>query len=81
LENEAECGGLFFEGFSAACLALRGEEIIIARHDKPGARLGPVAAFIGIKRIGGFKGQKLKMTANLDDPAHNAEIARTFETP
>lgn len=59
----------------------RGEEVIIARRDKPVARLSPVAAFAGITRIGGLKGRKLKMNAKFDDPALNAGIARTFETP
>ena len=61
--------------------AERGEEVIIARRDKPVARLNAVTAFTGATRIGGLKGRKLKMNKNFDDPALNAEIARTFESP
>ena len=60
--------------------AERGEEVIIARRDKPVVRLSAMAAFTGSTRIGGLKKRKLKMNANFDDPALNAEIARTFET-
>lgn len=59
----------------------RGEEVIIARRDKPVVRLSPVTEFSGTTRIGGLKGRKLKMNAKFDDPALNAGIARTFETP
>jgi prevent-host-death family protein len=59
----------------------RGEEVIIARRDKPVARLSAMAAFTGTTRIGGLKKRKLKMNANFDDPALNVEIARTLETP
>ena len=61
--------------------AERGEEVIIARRDKPVARLSPMAAFTGTTRIGGLKGRKLRMNAGFDDPALNKEIARSFETP
>jgi prevent-host-death family protein len=61
--------------------AERGEEVIISRRDKPVARLNAVSEFTGATRIGGLKGRKLKMNANFDDPALNAEIARSFQTP
>ena len=40
----------------------RGEEVIIARRDKPVARLNPVAVSPGSTRIGGLKAKKLRMT-------------------
>lgn len=61
--------------------AERGEEVIIARRDKPVARLNAVGAFSGTTRIGGLKGRKLKMGAQFDDPALNADIAKSFDTP
>lgn len=61
--------------------AERGEEVIIARRDKPVARLNAVDTHTGVTRIGGLKGRKLKMTAKFDAPALNAEIARSFNTP
>lgn len=61
--------------------AERGEEIIIARRDKPVARLSMIEEYSGKNRIGGLKGRKLKMTAKFDDPALNAEIAGTFNNP
>ena len=61
--------------------AERGEEVIIARRDKPVARLNAVDTRAGATRIGGLKGRKLKMTAKFDSPALNAEIARSFNTP
>ena len=56
----------------------RGEEVIIARRDKPVARLSVVEPYSGKTRIGGLKRRKFKMGANFDDPALNAEIAKTF---
>ena len=61
--------------------AERGEEVIIARRDKPVARLDAVAGFTGTTRIGGLKGRKLKMNAKFDAPALNAQIARSFQSP
>lgn len=61
--------------------AERGEEIIIARRDKPVARLSMIEEYSGKTRIGGLKGRKFKMTANFDDLALNAEIASTFNIP
>jgi len=61
--------------------AERGEEVIIARRDKPVVRLSLMEQFSGKTRIGGLKGRKLKMGAKFDDPALNAEIAKTFNTP
>lgn len=58
--------------------AERGEEIIIARRDKPVARLSMIEENYGKTRIGGLKGMKFKMTAKFDNPALNAEIAATF---
>lgn len=56
----------------------RGEEIIIARRNKPVACLGPVASLPGTSRIGGLKGKRLRMTRKFDDPALNEEIAQSF---
>jgi len=62
-------------------VAERSEEIIIARRDKPVARLSMIEEYSGKFRIGGLKGRKVKMTAKFDDPALNAEIASTFNNP
>lgn len=59
----------------------RGEEVIIARRDKPVVRLNAVEEFPGKSRIGGLKGKKFKMTAKFDDPALNAKIAKSFNAP
>jgi hypothetical protein len=40
--------------------AERGEEVIIARRDKPVVRLDLITDFTGGTRIGGLKGKKLK---------------------
>ncbi len=61
--------------------AERVEEVIIARRDKPVVRLSRVEPYSGKTRIGGLKGKKFKMGANFDEPALNAEIASTFNTP
>ena len=61
--------------------AERGEEVIIARRDKPVVRLSMVEEFSGKTRIGGLKGMKFKMGSNFDDPALNADIAKTFDIP
>ncbi|HSP43735.1 MAG TPA: type II toxin-antitoxin system prevent-host-death family antitoxin [Luteolibacter sp.] len=61
--------------------AERGEEVIIARRDKPVARLNAVESFTGTTRIGGLKGRKLRMNEKFDEPALNAEIARSFQSP
>ncbi len=61
--------------------AERGEEVIISRRDKPVVKLTMVEGFAGKTRIGGLKGRKFKMAAKSDDPALNAEIARTFNQP
>jgi prevent-host-death family protein len=59
----------------------RGEEVIIARRDKPVVRLSMVEEFSGKTRIGGLKGRKFKMGAKFDDPVLNAEIAKNFNVP
>lgn len=56
----------------------RGEEVIIARRDKPVVSLNIVANYSGKTRIGGLKGKNFKMGAKFDDPALNAELASTF---
>lgn len=56
----------------------RGEQVIIARRDKPVASLNPVVACSGGTRIGGLKGKRFRMTRKFDDPALNAEIAGSF---
>lgn len=61
--------------------AERGEEVIIARRDKPVVRLSMVEGFSGKTRIGGLKGRKFKMGPNFDNPILNAEIAKNFNTP
>ena len=61
--------------------AERGEEVIISRRDKPVVRLSMIEQFSGKTRIGGLKGQKLRMSSKFDDPALNAEIAKTFSNP
>ena len=61
--------------------AERGEEVIIARRDKPVVKLSRVEPFSGKTRIGGLKGKKFKMGANFDSPVLNEEIAKTFNTP
>lgn len=61
--------------------AERGEEVIIARRDKPVVRLSMLEDFSGKTRIGGLKGRKFKMGTKFDDPTLNAEIAKTFNTP
>ena len=61
--------------------AERGEEIIIARRDKPVVRLSMIEEYSGKTRIGGLKGKKFKMAAKFDDPALNAEIASAFTDP
>ena len=61
--------------------AERGEEIIIARRDKPVARLSMIEKYSGKTRISGLKGKTFKMGANFDAPALNAEIAKTFNAP
>ena len=61
--------------------AERGEEIIIARRDKPVVRLSMIEEYSGKTRIGGLKGRKFKMSAKFDDPGLNAEIASTFNNP
>lgn len=61
--------------------AERGEEVIIARRDKPVVRLSMVEDYSGKTRIGGLRDRKFKMGANFDDPVLNTEIARTFHSP
>ena len=61
--------------------AERGEEVIIARRDKPVVRLSMVEEYTGKTRIGGLKGSKFKMGANFDAPALNSESAKTFNAP
>jgi prevent-host-death family protein len=60
--------------------AERGEEVIIARGDKPVVRLNVIETpkkFTG-SRIGGLKDSTFHMTEKFDDPELNAEIARSF---
>ncbi len=59
----------------------RGEEVIIARRDKPVVRLSIVEKYSGKTRIGGLKGSKFKMGTNFDAPLLNAEIAKNFDAP
>lgn len=59
--------------------AERGEEVIIARRDKPVVRLNLIKEFEGGTRIGGLKGKKLRMGAKFDDPKLNRKIARAFD--
>lgn len=57
----------------------RGEEVIIARRDKPVVRLSPVSEFQGKTRIGGLKERKFKMGKGFNDPVLNEEIANSFD--
>jgi prevent-host-death family protein len=59
----------------------RGEEVVIARRDKPVARLSAVGTYTDSTRIGGLKDRKLKMNEKFDDRALNAEIAASFHAP
>lgn len=61
--------------------AERGEEVIIARRDKPVVKLSMIEGFSGKTRIGGLEGKKFRMTEKFDEPSLNAEIARTFHMP
>lgn len=61
--------------------AERGEEVIIARRDKPVARLNAVEQFTGTTRVGGLKRKKFRMGANFDDPALNEKISKSFNAP
>jgi prevent-host-death family protein len=61
--------------------AERGEEIIIARRDKPVVRLCMIEEDSGKTRIGGLQGRKFKMAERFDDPALSEEIAGNFFTP
>ena len=61
--------------------AERGEEVIIARRDKPVVKLSRVEPFSGKTRIGGLKGKIFNMGANFDSPVLSEEIAKTFNTP
>ena len=61
--------------------AERGEEVVIARRDKPVVSLQLVKPFRGKTRVGGLKGGKLRMGKGFDDPALNKEIARSFDPP
>jgi prevent-host-death family protein len=58
--------------------AERGEEVVIARRDKPVVRLNAISGFHGKTRVGGLKGRKFKMGAKFDDPALNEQIAKSF---
>lgn len=61
--------------------AERGEEVIIARRDKPVVRLSIVDEYSSKTQVGGLKGRKFKIGANFGALALNAEIAKTFNTP
>jgi prevent-host-death family protein len=56
----------------------RGEEIVIARRDKPVARLTATSK-PKTSRIGGLEGRPYRMGEDFDNPALNKEIADAFE--
>ncbi|MEN9535558.1 MAG: hypothetical protein RLZ22_1539 [Verrucomicrobiota bacterium] len=58
--------------------AERGEEVVIARRDKPVVRLNAISEFHGKTRIGGLKGKKFRMSSKFDDAALNKQIAKSF---
>lgn len=58
--------------------AERGEEVIIARRDKPVVRLNLIESPKVKTRIGGLKGSKFRMTEKFDDAELNTEIAKSF---
>ncbi len=55
----------------------RGEEVIIARRDKPVVSLNLIKPFKG-SRIGCLKDDQFRMTEKFNDPDLNAEIAQSF---
>ncbi|MBN2107659.1 MAG: type II toxin-antitoxin system Phd/YefM family antitoxin [Deltaproteobacteria bacterium] len=48
-------------------LALKGNEVVITEHDKPRARIVPVAAAAGMRTAGLHKG-KIKTSRDFDAP-------------
>ena len=55
----------------------RGEEVVIARRDKPVVSLNLIKSFKGT-RIGCLKDEVFHMTEKFDDPELNAKIVRSF---
>lgn len=55
-----------------------GEEVIIAKRDKPIARLCPLVSPAGGSRIGGLKGHPFRMGDAFDDPGLNETLADDF---
>ena len=58
--------------------ALDGEEVIIAKRDKPLVRLEAVARTRNSRRIGGLKHWTKRRAVDFDDPKLNREIEREF---
>lgn len=58
--------------------ALDGEEVIIAKRDKPLVRLQPLNAAPGRHRIGGLKHWRKKHGRDFDDRARNRAVERDF---
>ena len=58
--------------------ALAGEEVIIAKRDKPLVHLEALTGTRTSRRIGGLKRWTKGMAADIDDPKLNREIERDF---
>ncbi len=56
----------------------RGEEVVIARRDKPVARLTSTSK-PNVSRIGGLAGRPYRMGEDFDHPELNKSIADAFE--
>jgi prevent-host-death family protein len=54
-----------------------GEEIVITRHGRPVARLGPVRVAAGPRKLGRLRG-RIRMSADFDAPLAE-EILAAFE--
>jgi prevent-host-death family protein len=58
-----------------------GEDIIIAKRNKPVARLVPLTSPRVESRIGGLQGRPFRMSELFDDPQLNETLADDFSTP
>lgn len=55
----------------------RGEEVIVARRNKPVAKIVPVGTHRGT-RIGGLAGRPFKLGKDFDSPAKSAALGDLF---
>ena len=53
--------------------ALEGEEIVIARGDKPVVRIVPVPEAVGARRLGGASGVVRSIASDFDEPVEDFE--------